>query len=131
CWPGRWGGGRGALMTSPSADRDLLMHCASLRRLPSAPDLAILSEPARSTRFSFPAAGTQRDEFMVQPSIITRQDRLTPETSSHPRVTVSPPSHRLTPETSSHPRNNVSPPSHCLTPETSSHQSHRLTLVDR
>lgn len=46
---------RRALMTSPSADSDLLMHWASRRRLPSAPDLAIRSEPARSTRFSLPA----------------------------------------------------------------------------
>lgn len=46
---------RSELMTSPSADRDLLMHWASRRRLPSAPDLAMRSEPARSTRFSLPA----------------------------------------------------------------------------
>lgn len=46
---------RRALMTSPSADSDLLIHWASRRRLPSAPDLAIRSEPARSTRFSLPA----------------------------------------------------------------------------
>uniref|UniRef100_A0A8D2NLX9 Uncharacterized protein n=1 Tax=Zosterops lateralis melanops TaxID=1220523 RepID=A0A8D2NLX9_ZOSLA len=42
------------LMTSPSADRDLLMCCASRSRLPSAPDRPTRSEPARSTRFSFP-----------------------------------------------------------------------------
>lgn len=41
-------------MTSPSAERDLLMCCASRSRLPSAPDRPTRSEPARSTRFSFP-----------------------------------------------------------------------------
>ena len=39
-------------MTSPSADRDLLMAWASFRWIPFTSDLAILSDPARSTRWS-------------------------------------------------------------------------------
>lgn len=50
-WPWRE---RRAAITSPRADSDLLMCCASRRRLPSAPDFPTRSEPAKSTRFSFP-----------------------------------------------------------------------------
>jgi len=39
-------------MHEPSADSDLLMCVLSVRRSPVAPDLASLSEPARSTRLS-------------------------------------------------------------------------------
>ena len=38
-----------AAMTSPSAERDLLMFWASFRAWPVAPDLLMRSEPARST----------------------------------------------------------------------------------
>ena len=41
-------------MTSPMLDSDLLMLCASFSRAPSAPDLLTRSEPAKSTKFSFP-----------------------------------------------------------------------------
>ena len=41
-------------ITSPRALRDLLMCRASCRRAPSEPDLANLSLPARSMRFSLP-----------------------------------------------------------------------------
>ena len=37
-----------ALMQSPRAERDLLINCASFKLSPTAPDLAILSLPARS-----------------------------------------------------------------------------------
>ena len=43
-----------ALTTSPSADRLLLMCCASRRRSPRASDRATRSDPARSTRCSLP-----------------------------------------------------------------------------
>lgn len=39
-------------MHEPSADNDLLIYVLSVRRSPVAPDLASLSEPARSTRLS-------------------------------------------------------------------------------
>lgn len=41
-----------ALMTSPSADNDLLMLWASFNWLPAEPDFLTLSEPARSTKLS-------------------------------------------------------------------------------
>ena len=41
-------------MTSPSALRDLLMCFASVSRVPSDPDLASLSLPAKSMRLSLP-----------------------------------------------------------------------------
>jgi len=44
-----------AAMTSPSAESDLLMFCASLRRSSVAPVLSARSEPARSTRLSLPS----------------------------------------------------------------------------
>ena len=42
-------------MTSPRAERLLLILWVSLSRAPSAPDLLTRSEPAKSTRFSLPA----------------------------------------------------------------------------
>uniref|UniRef100_A0A8C8RFC1 Uncharacterized protein n=1 Tax=Pelusios castaneus TaxID=367368 RepID=A0A8C8RFC1_9SAUR len=45
-----------AWITSPRASRDLLMFWASFSRSPCAPDFQTRSEPARSTRFSFPGA---------------------------------------------------------------------------
>lgn len=56
-------------MTSPRADSDLLMCCASRRRLPSAPDLPTRSEPARSTRFSFPVV--RRPVLQSTPRTVT------------------------------------------------------------
>ena len=41
-------------MTSPSADKDLLMFCASFKRSPVALVRDSLSEPARSMRCSLP-----------------------------------------------------------------------------
>lgn len=49
-----------ALMTSPSADSDLLIACASLRFSPSLIDFFNRSLPARSTKLSLP-----RDWFCV------------------------------------------------------------------
>ena len=43
-----------AEITFPSADRDRLIFVASFSRSPVAPVLDWRSEPARSTRFSFP-----------------------------------------------------------------------------
>ena len=43
-----------AEMTSPRADKDLLMLWASFKRSAVAPVLSALSEPARSTRDSLP-----------------------------------------------------------------------------
>mmetsp|Transcript_14947 Transcript_14947/g.33018 ORF Transcript_14947/g.33018 Transcript_14947/m.33018 type:complete len:375 (-) Transcript_14947:706-1830(-) len=47
-----------AAITSPKADKDLLMLLASVRAWPIAPDLLIRSDPARSTRFSLPLVCT-------------------------------------------------------------------------
>ena len=41
-------------MTSPMQERLLLIFCASFNLAPSAPDLLTLSDPAKSTRLSFP-----------------------------------------------------------------------------
>ena len=41
-----------ALITSPSADKERLMFCASLSRSPVASVLLILSEPAKSIKFN-------------------------------------------------------------------------------
>ena len=49
---------RKAWMTSPSAERLLLIDWASFNRTPVAPDLATRSEPARSTRLSRPAGAS-------------------------------------------------------------------------
>jgi hypothetical protein len=38
-----------AAITSPRAERDWLMFCASFKAWPVAPDLLILSDPAKST----------------------------------------------------------------------------------
>ena len=43
-----------ALITFPRAERDLFMVLASSRTFPSAPDFSTFSEPAKSTRTSFP-----------------------------------------------------------------------------
>lgn len=43
-----------ALMTLPSAESDLLMAAASLRRWPAASDARCRSDPARSTKCSVP-----------------------------------------------------------------------------
>lgn len=43
-----------AFITFPKAESDLLIVFASSRTLPSAPVLSAFSEPARSTRISFP-----------------------------------------------------------------------------
>lgn len=48
CWPPE----DKALITSPSADNDLLILCASFSWLPIEPDFFTLSEPARSTKLS-------------------------------------------------------------------------------
>jgi len=42
------------LITFPSADRDKLILAASFNLIPTALVLLYLSEPAKSTRFSFP-----------------------------------------------------------------------------
>jgi hypothetical protein len=44
-----------AFITFPRAERDLLIILASSRTLPSAPVFSIFSDPAKSTRTSFPA----------------------------------------------------------------------------
>ena len=43
-----------ACTTSPKAESDLLMCCASFRRSPVASDFATRSDPARSTRYNTP-----------------------------------------------------------------------------
>lgn len=77
-WPWRE---RRAAMTSPRADSDLLMCCASRRRLPSAPDLPTRSEPARSTKFSFPVGrvlGRSRPPQRGPTRRVLRPGRLSP-----------------------------------------------------
>ena len=54
-----------AATTSPNADSDLLMFCASFRRSPVADVLLIRSDPARSMRFSF--AVLTRPEILLTP----------------------------------------------------------------
>lgn len=69
-------------MTSPSADSDLLMYCASRSRLPSAPERPTRSEPARSTRFSFPGGTDGRQHRQRRPAA--------PPGALHPPVVRSP-----------------------------------------
>ena len=59
-------------MTSPRAERDWLMALASSRRSPVAPVLSDRSDPAKSTRLSFPVV-----VFPVVLSLTsTRMDRI-------------------------------------------------------
>ena len=62
-------------MTSPSAERLLLILCASLSRSPVAPVRDRRSEPARSTRFNTPRIGPPEPSVPVNFKVNTMCDR--------------------------------------------------------